>query len=1155
MDNIVNEFFVLIFQVINERLSMAYTQKTLRNISTVLSCCSGILSTAPLSIVYTAKSEFLVDLLSKLSQLACWQLSLDDPVSSQLFEVLQLTLGQYLLVQRQQANANRVFGQVTKHLLQPCLLLRHLLTARVWTPADDVCVRQHLSREIRTNVENLLRAGVFQLELLLAYREELLSEKDSHIKKKGALKNLLLPASTIQSVLGDAIFCQPGLHGKVVVNSVPLLFRLFLDSYNKAENHLVCFHMLTRLFGCLRISCVQGNLWNNELSPSEWSTELLAVEQLLNSVLSSGIYNVAADRIRHKEVQFSFYQQLSQMLVNHPQATIPAWFRCFKALISLNHLIVEPDLNGLVASAWIDAGVPEVRTKKAQEALINSLFQTYAKLRQFHKLFEEVVSVICRPAAEGSRLLTLPVGLRTKLCEYLLDLPHNQVLDILSIIVEKCRTSIIPDVKNNSGMASKLQSMIALLHSVLFNMRSLDDSTPLPVVRRTQRLLESMQREIIQVLLDLLKDCQAENMELEFWVEKTSDSALLLVCTWVAADTLFSLNCCEYASPLAKTDSPVTCWDFSDLLHGLEAKCWEKITKLLSSSCSGSRYSMEWLVLQKMKTRLIHTSTMAEASCPILQSSAAFILHSGSSFKNGEEPEAWDGNVGTINRLTYPTAHWQLVVSNLPVLVPYLSMGDILHVAGVFLKTLLVTKAHVVPTEDDDDDSLITVQKVSRDLLHSPLLPEMKVLHSSFISHIVQHCAGVLSLTVQNVADQPLQQLAADEMPWGKFISSGCVTSMEPTDESSVCWTVLEKVAQNILCLAKTKSHVTLEEEHIQRLLELLEIISVLHLDSLFPLDHTRVFLLLLSLVVNTRVNAACAQTLSLKFQATCFHLLAYLQTGRNVNSSFKVLHASDVLEVVLTSMIVVCKSFTNISTVVPWDEFFQEIQIFLEHYLQITLDRRQSVKLNMDKYMSFLGACQSYAANDKHSENWGSAADQLLLVAQTALCHVLTLHLQQQRGQWHTSDILSTLLDQAVRQTGTTLRLCLRNRPKGQPLPVAFIPCITTLLKADSTCLHPVDRVTEGSEQIRQLSHSELYIRFYSQILRELGLAGSSVQFLHSALQFLAVFCSVPNVYPVQETSLAVFHSVKKLLAGMELFFSSTPELTLEVWWWVTTV
>ncbi|XP_068257074.1 unhealthy ribosome biogenesis protein 2 homolog isoform X3 [Nyctibius grandis] len=577
-----------IAQVINERLSEACSQKPPQNVGTVLSCSSGILSTPSLSIIYTAKCELLVDLLSKLSKLACQQLASDDAVGSQVFGVLQLTFAQYLLIQRQQTNPNRVFGQVTSHLLQPCLLLRHLLTVRSWTQADDNHVRQHLSREIRNQVETLLQAGLFQPELFSSYKEELLPEQELQEKKKGALKSLLLPVNTVQTKLGSG-FCEPALHAAVVAGSVSLLYKLFLDQYCKAENHLVCFHMLSRLFGCLRLSGLQQDVREDMLSPADWSTELLALEQLLNLVLSSDIYNVASDRIRHKDIQFGFYRKLAQMLLGHSQASIPAWFRCLKLLISLNHLVVEPDLDDLVASAWIDAEVSEPRTKKPQEALINTMFQTYSKLRQFPRLFEEVLKVICQPAADELRLPVFSAGLTVKLRECLLELPTNQILDILCLFVEKCQTLIIPAVEGSDDMALKLLSVSSVLHAFLFNMRSLDDATPSPVVLRAQSLLAKMQKGIIQPLMELLQAPRREEEMSDLWLRKASDSGLLLVYTWIEVDTLFGVSC----SPAVTTQ----------VIQSMEMELTEVLVQLLGNCSAEEFYTIMRLVLQGLEMK------------------------------------------------------------------------------------------------------------------------------------------------------------------------------------------------------------------------------------------------------------------------------------------------------------------------------------------------------------------------------------------------------------------------------------------------------------------------------------------------------------------------------------------------------------------------
>ncbi|XP_010288251.1 PREDICTED: unhealthy ribosome biogenesis protein 2 homolog [Phaethon lepturus] len=1125
-------------QVINERLSEACSQKTWQNIGTVLSCSSGILSTPSLSIIYTAKCELLVDLLSNLSKLACQQLASDNTVGSQVFSVLQLTFAQYLLIQRQQTNPNRVFGQVTSHLLQPCLLLRHMLTVRSWTQADDNHVRQHLSREIRNQVETLLQAGLFQPELFSSYKEELLPEQE---KKKGALKSLLLPVNTVQTKLGSG-FCEPALHGAVVAGSVSLLYKLFLDSYCKAENHLVCFHMLSRLFGCLRLSGLQQGVREDLLCLVDWSTELLALEQLLNLVLSSDIYNVASDRIRHKEVQFGFYRRLAQMLVSHSQASIPAWFRCLKVLISLNHLIIEPDLDDLVSSAWIDATVSEPRTKKPQEALINTVFQTYSKLRQFPRLFEEVLTVICRPAADELRLPVFSAGLTVKLRECLLELPPNQILDILCLLVEKCQTLIVPAVEGSADTALKLLSVSSVLHAFLFNMRSLDDVSPSPVVLRTQSLLAKMQKGIIQPLIELLQAPRREEEKSDLWLRKASDSALLLVYTWVEVDTLFGVSCSKYVSPAAEIAGAVALptarhGGISAFLTGVEEQCWERVMELANSFASTSKYCLELLTLQKMKMILMQTKADLQA----LQRAAAFILESGRSSLSRGEFQPWDGDISTISDLTYPTAHWHLIISNLTILLPYISLNDVEYIANVLLETLVLAKAQEA---DADLEPSISIGKISLGLTHSSFLPEMKVLHCAFLTSLIHQFARVLPSAARDSVDLPLQQLSAGNIPWHEEILSPC-RPVDPLaapsenkllkDQLSLSWKTLEKVAQCIVLLAKNGCSVILKESQLESCLGLLEIASLLKLDSLLPSDCTRCFLVLLSLLTNTKASVSCSKLLLLKCLSTCFHLLRCLQAGRNGNSVFKVFHASDVLEAVMTSQLTASKFFTDVLTIPAWARYLQEVQAFLESFLQMIIERRQSVRLNLEKFMSFLVSCKPDvgAAKSKGWKNWNPAAGQLLLMAFTTLCHVVTLYLQQlPEKKLQSVDVLSALLEPVVLQMVRTVEHGLQSSTQNQPLPVAFIPSVTTLLKADLS--HAVKKgwQKEPSGFLEQ-PRIKLYQKFYSQILRELPCAGGNLQFLQSALQFLTVFCSVPELYPGKETAVTVVFAIKKLLTG----------------------
>ena len=138
--------FFLNTQIINERIAEFSLSGSQRNICAVLSCCQGILSTPALAVIYTARQELIVELLSQLCWSACRQ---PGAVTPQLFEVIHLSLGHYLSLQQQQVNPRRAFGELTGHLLQPCLVLRHFLSGGTWTQAGQGQLRPVLGRDIR----------------------------------------------------------------------------------------------------------------------------------------------------------------------------------------------------------------------------------------------------------------------------------------------------------------------------------------------------------------------------------------------------------------------------------------------------------------------------------------------------------------------------------------------------------------------------------------------------------------------------------------------------------------------------------------------------------------------------------------------------------------------------------------------------------------------------------------------------------------------------------------------------------------------------------------------------------------------------------------------------------------------------------------------
>ncbi|KAM8812501.1 unhealthy ribosome biogenesis protein 2 homolog [Rhynchonycteris naso] len=1115
---------ISLVKIINERIAEFSLSGSERNLCAVLSCCQGILCTPALAVIYTTRQELMVALLSQLCWSACRQP--EDTVVPLLFEVIHLALGHYLLIQQQQVNPRRAFGEMTGHLLQPCLVLRHLLSEGTWMQACQGKLRQALSRDLRSQIEATLQGGVFQFELLSSYKEELLDQQPDDTKM-GAMKNLLTPMGTVIARLVETGYCEPSLHDAVVASSVALLYKLFLDSYFKEGNQLLCFQVLPRLFGCLRISRQQEEQMQT-LSTSDWTTELLVVEQLLNSVANSNIYSIVADRVRHGEVQFRFYRRVAELLINHSQASVPAWFRCLKVLMSLNHLILEPDLDDLLASAWIDADRTEFRTKKAQEALIHTLFQTYVKLRQVPRLFEEILGVLCRPAAEALRQPLLASGLSTVLCECFVELPPSQVLDTWSLVLDKFQSLVLPYLQGDPDMALKSLSLSSLLHCIMFNMKSLDSGTPLPVVRRMQGTMERMLQELVKPLLDLLLDPRSPALEL--WLQKVSDSALLLSHTWAQVDTMLSLNCSQYhavCGPLTGIALEIS--DLPFLLPGVETHHWKKIEKTAAQFNSLGRYCLEQLYLQKMRRTLMQTSSQSEEALHALRNDAAHVLGSGRERLTQGMTASWDGQVGTVSAVTYPIAHWHLIVSNLPILLSYLCPDDVTYMAGVMLRTLTVSKAQEDSAEEEPNT---TLQKLSEAILHSPLFPELHSLHSAFLLCITKQCASILCAGAQSDL-----RLLSQKLPWlfekdpmdvahweTRFAKVSC-EGPEPRGE----------IAQNLLSLVKSDFPIQLQGEQLERILGLLEVMSALQLDSFWAPYHVHCFLLLLSTAI-TRLGSSCSSSLTLKFLTTCYQLLGYLQRGKNARSVLRVVYASDIFEIILTSLFKASSYFLIDRDDPLWLEFLQVTGTFLEQLMQMLVQVKLSLVLNFGKIVAFLSTCQVDAdvASGRWLKNQNPLGWQLRLVSLTKLCQVLGPFVKERKQQQHEApDALLGLLQQAVLQMGTVLQTGTACGARARHLPSAFILAVSTLLEVDvgQQGRHRGAEIAPGTDEV--LSHPALYRSVYFQVLSELpALAGSS-QSGQAAMRFLTLFLLAPELHPKEESVFtSMFHSVRKVLA-----------------------
>ncbi|KAK1891520.1 Unhealthy ribosome biogenesis protein 2 like [Dissostichus eleginoides] len=1108
-------------------------------VSTILSVCQGLLSSPALSSVFTTKYELIVDLLAKLCSLACCQLQ--QPLLTEPLVTESVTCGD----ERQQANPNRVSTMVTNQLIQPLVLLRHLLTSGEFAAAHThLRLRQQLSRDVRIKIDSILQLALFPSEHLTAYKDELLPSKEESGKRaKGPLK----PVSAILSKLSAPGYCEPALHYTVKSNTMSLLFKFFVESYGKGrgeseETHrMLCFYFLTRLVPTLDmhldenspakadqpvpVTPGQKSPPSSPCPPESWSLALLAVESLLNQTLSADIYNVAADRIRHAEVQLKFYGALGQMLFNHAQPSIPAWYRCLKALLSLNHLIIEPDLDQLLSSAWVDSECIEARVQRARQLLVCSLLQTYTKLRQLPRFFSELLTVICQPASDNLRPPLLSEGASASLRTCLLDTPSSQGLEICSLVLESIRTHILPDMVQEEREAEKMEidgevddngakkdqsrkdasqklfSLSQLLHVVLFSLKTLDNASPLPIVRQSQALMGEMQ-QVVKELLNLLSteekavktssvqstprkrknnvDQKKSEQVSEYnmgalWEQKTFDATLLLRYTLVEVDTLFDIHCSKYTALTAAASETE---DRAPVLTQIESLLSSEIVPShLQPSCSPlSRLLLKLLTLQQMKKVLLDTPLLSEPNTAALLNSAAQFILAKSELElslNGEQ--VWDGQIASVTSSSYLAAHWYLITSNLPLIAPYLTGEDVGCVADMLVGSLLSRQTN---GGKGCPPGSLSVSLVSSQLIQSPVLAELPSLFSA---------------TVCSLSDRIVSVLKAAHIP-------------------KVCPTLLKIQEKGTGACERLPLSTLVNKETIVE-------------DILASSKAGEVSVLL----TDTQSKELLLRIL------TCF------LEGRNFQSVLKLIHGGTLLQASVSSLLWRSNNGAfGVTSSSDWLDLIKEAQGFIRALVQLIIIRNSSVRLNLDQFASYLTteemsnmkivAPSSTAVSGKPGASILSV--HLLLASLTSFSQAMTSNLGKSKQMDQT---LTQMLTRTTASLGPAVESILKPQTVSespiQPASVlgqAFVvEVVTVMLHCELSSLS-----VEDENKQKQMRHMALYQGCCQQILKEISCAHRPLDFLVSSLHFLSTFYK------------AILQNVHRLLTASWLSASDVCEL-----------
>lgn len=1125
--------------MINERILESTSGALSVNLSTVLNCCEGIFAIPVLAVTYTAKYDLLVELVVRTSGLACFQLQQKkstESLSVKVLEVLLLVLSTYLTVQRQQGNPKRVFVQVTEHILQPLCLLRHLITSRTWTEKDDARIWRNMSKEIQSKVDLILQSALFYYEHLQYYKEEVLpSEQRSGGRKGSEGKTFLSPAATILLKITHEDYAdEESFFYSVQSSSLSLLFRFALDAFCKGEeNKLVCFHLMTKFLTALGFT--EDLNIKETFNEANWSLALLALENILNSCLAADIYNVATDKIHHGDVQLNFYRKVAQLLFNHAQTDIPAWYCCLKILLALNHQILEPDLDDLVSLVWVDADNMELQVKKARETLVCAVLQTYAKLRQLPRLIGELLVIICQPAADELRQELLPEALQNCLGQCLLDNPPSQNLEICKLILEKMQNELLHIQEERRESALKMFSLSVLMHSVIFSLKTLDDSTPLPIVRRTQSLMEEMLK-FVGALLQRLEGLLITDSR---WVEKIQEAILLLTHTWHEADTLFQIHCSKYTSPAG--------------LNGDVCPISDTVQKVLVLTGPGgqvtsplSRFLQKHLALHIMKRHLLISPSFTQDinTRHVLHEIAQVVVNSDELSINLHTDQTWDRQFCSVNSDTYPVAYWYLITTNLPLIAPYITQEVTSHIADTILSSLLQCYS-----ESNKEKADLSFLLISKQLLESTVLCELPNLHSAVV-------ASITNTFFQMASSSDIQSFCPS------FLKSCTEFGVASEGEEEFCvgeisssFNRLKAIAQELMDCAKTGASIPIPETQKDTLLQLVRITRVLNPHAIPPEDYLGLFMSLFFMTLCVQRNENGALTVPVKLLNETFGLMDSLLVGKNSHTILRVVHGSTLLEAVMTSLFSrLDKDLFQSVDSSAWFSFLQSVQAFIHSIMYVILERKSSMRINLDKFTTFMiDRAHAVGTSFVDSGDCGEAlfSFQLHLATLSTLCNEMMLVLGKST---QLDESLTRFLGKIISVMGPATQTVLMGKADTLLRQSFYIDVMTVMVKSELAKVSHQTQDIGDDDQQHKLFNMALYNSFGQQILKEIFPAPQPVEFLISSLRYLSAFYMAAE--KTQQSNLDSLHfqilqHVYKLLSGtilLKLHFYKVTSLSLNI-------
>lgn len=718
-----------------------------------------------------------------------------------------------------------------------------------------------------------------------------------------------------------------------------------------------------------------------------------------------------------------------------------------------------------------------------------------------------------------------------------MDTPPSQLLEICALVLDSIRSCILPDLKEadwvekmeiseedgekwstaekkKEDASLKLFSLIQLLHVVLFSVKTLDNATPLPIVRNSQSLMKEMQ-QVIKELAQLLprlkadteviavsaertpKKCKRELQKVSqpvkrlLWEQKTQEATLLLQYTWVEVDTLFSIHCSKYIA-LDTVQTAAACEIPSHpALADMESLISDEMTHHLSSWTALSRFLLNHLALQQMKKRLLNSSSLSEHStASLLNRTVQFILSKSELEGSVDGEQVWDGQTGSVNADSYRVAHWYQVTSNLPLIAAYLNVEDVTSIANTLVCSLMSEHQG-----KDGPSGSLTIPVISSQLLQSTAFPELPSLFSATLQSLLQSIVGVLTKA---------------------HIQKVCPTlTKEGQDEDSALslsrLVDTETIVKEILASSTTgEVAVLLTDFQNKEILKLLKILSQLNPDAMNSEDLSSVFLLLLYMLTSTSIQRIQETPDLFKSEdahagliAELLRHLTCLSEGKNFQSVLKLVHGGTLLQAVVSALLWHSNNdrFRDVDSA-KWQDLIKALQGFIRCSVQLIITRNSSVRLNLDQLAGYLVEVETTSGDSV-------ICAHLLLASLASFSQTMSSNIGRSKPLDQTLAQMLTRMAASMRPAVQRVLKLHKGGPSvSQPaciLSQAFVvEVVTVMLHCEQSSLS-VEKNARANDD--KLSHMSLYRGFCHQILKEISSASRPMDFVKSSLRFLWTF------------------------------------------------